>query len=123
MPEAISEHERVGCMWATIYGALRDTCLSFVLAQEPAKGEKGNAWKSMDMCRDRWKNRESNLLCLYALMSLPLAASEGEQVNLRKLPHSKLFAGDQSRLCCFNSWRFVLVIALAILLVLLNKNK
>ena len=75
------------------------------------------------MCRDRWKDRESNLLYLYALMSLPLAASEGEQVNKRKLPHSKLFAGDQSRLCCFNSWRFVLVIALAIFVGAIYKKQ
>ena len=38
----------------------------------------------------------------------------GEQVNVSRLRHSKLCASDRGRLCCFNSWRLDLVIAVAV---------
>jgi len=47
VPEAVWEHKRVGCM---MRGTLRDACLSFLLAWESAKRERGYAWKSVDMC-------------------------------------------------------------------------
>ena len=38
--------------------------------------EKGNAWRGMDLCRDRWKDRRKGLdgfvVLLYILSSLPL---------------------------------------------------
>lgn len=41
--EAISEHERVECMWAMVRGTPRDARLSFLLARKSLKGERGYA--------------------------------------------------------------------------------
>ena len=112
-------------MWAMISEILRDPRLSFVLARGPAKVEGGYVWKSMDMCRDRWKDgRRTSFVLIYALVSTVswLVTSEGGRLAKRELSHSKFCAGDRSRLCCFNSWRLVLAAALAVLSLLFKKK-
>ncbi|PUU74856.1 hypothetical protein B9Z19DRAFT_1091699 [Tuber borchii] len=53
-------------------GTLRDACLSFLLAWESAKGERGYGWKSVDMYWDRWK--DGGRFCCAYICSSPLQA-------------------------------------------------